>query len=255
MAHSSNSPWPFSALSLILLLLLTHFNGGDSTLIKSKATNAHLTTETGWYKQDFWKYLGANVTLVSERIYRDGLACGSCLQVKCIDQTHCTNNSVILVVVGSGYGGENDFLINWEAYTQFFPKGTNFQFPGGIDIVYKRVACQYHHHISIWVEHSSPSFMQLVFWYVGGSRDIVAVQLREERELNWRDMKLRNGSPVWWINFWDEYGRSLKENVVVRFNMSDSSRCGWTYASTVIPFSDAHAWGVGVKYDSGFQLN
>ncbi|GLJ06075.1 hypothetical protein SUGI_0031370 [Cryptomeria japonica] len=254
MAHSSYSSWPFSGLSLILLLLLTHFNDCDSHPIKSKATNAHLPG-TAWYKQDFWKYLGANVTLVSEKIYRDGLACGSCLQVKCINQTRCTDNNVNLVVVGYGNAGENDLLINWDGYRQFFPKDINFQVPGIIDIVYQRVPCQYPYHITIWVERSTPSFLQLVFWYVGGSRDIVAVQLREEKEMNWRDMKRRNGSPVWWINFWHAYGRSLRDNVVVRFNMSESSSCGWTYASTVIPFSDANAWYAGAKYDSGFQLS
>ncbi|GLJ06077.1 hypothetical protein SUGI_0031390 [Cryptomeria japonica] len=238
-----------------MLLLLTHFNGGDSIPIKSKATNANLTTETGWYKQDFWKYLGRNVTEVSDKIYRGGLACGSCLQVNCINQTHCKNNSVNLVVVGSGYAGENDFLINWDAYKQLFPNGTSFQLPGSIDIVYNRVPCRYpHHNITIWVEKSTPSFMQLVFWYVGGSSDIGGVQLREVEDLKWRDLQLRNGSPVWWINFWDTYDRSLEDNFVVRFNVSDGSRYGWTNASNAIPFSDANAWSSGAKYDSGLQL-
>ncbi|KAH9321461.1 hypothetical protein KI387_016100, partial [Taxus chinensis] len=143
---------------------------------------------------------GGDVAAVAQ-LYRNGTGCGACYHVRCLHPEFCSDGGLKIVVTDYGQGDRTDFILSPTAYAKLARKDktTDLILMGVVEVEFIRISCQYPgHNILFKIDESSnvPDYLALQFWYLEGQKDVLAVELYQERSYEWKAMCRSHGA-VW----------------------------------------------------------
>eukprot|EP01018_Ginkgo_biloba_P023062 Gb_29324 [translate_table: standard] len=181
-------------------------------------------------------------------MYRKGVGCNACYQIRCINSKICSKSGAKVIVIDLTENNQTDFVVTTQTFSSLAlpKKGHALVKMGIVDIEYKRILCEYMgQNFSVKVDESSnyPYYLAVQFLYQGGQTDIVAVDVAQVGSSNWHYMN-RNHGGVWDIN------KPPKGPLQFRFLITGGYDGKWVWSKYVLP-SD---WKIGIIYDSGVQI-
>jgi hypothetical protein len=193
---------------------------------------------------------GGDVSAVSN-LFRNGVGCGACYQVRCKNSYYCTDQGINVVITDQGSSDNTDFIMTQKAFTKMAQTSSAAQSLlalGVIDIEYKRVSCSYPgKNITIKIDENSnnPYYLAFGIWYQQGKLDITAVQLCEVEN---KVCKLldRSYGAVWTTTSPPSGELSLR----MLFSGEEDDET-WLVPINNIPKD----WQPGLTYDTGVQVN
>ncbi|XP_071724487.1 expansin-like B1 [Rutidosis leptorrhynchoides] len=192
---------------------------------------------------------GGDVSAVSN-LFRDGLGCGACYQVRCKNGYYCTDKGVTVAITDQGSSDNTDFIMSKKAFSKMAKTTDSAQSLlslGIVDIEYKRVSCSYPgKNITIKIDENSnnPYYLAFGIWYQQGDKDITAVQLCETQNQVCKLLDRTYGA------IWTTTSPPTGE-LSLRMLFSDEDDDTWLIPINNIP----KHWQPGQSYDTGVQVN
>ncbi|XP_042386482.1 expansin-like B1 [Zingiber officinale] len=216
------------------------------------SNSEHQGTETGACE---YGVMGATLyggdVSASAKLYRDGVGCGACYQVRCTNRRYCSREGVTVVITDHGASDGADFILSMHAFAnlgQSAYAGTLLVALGVVDVEYRRVSCSYpNKNITFKMDHSAdfPYYFAFQIWFQQGDRDIVAVQLCETESLSCKLVERSHGA-VWAM------GSPPEGPLSVRMLLSGEEDRVETW---LVPPNDIpEFWRANDVYDSGIQV-
>ncbi|KAH9321444.1 hypothetical protein KI387_016083, partial [Taxus chinensis] len=144
---------------------------------------------------------GGAAASASAKIYREGIGCGACYQIRCTNQTICTKSGVKVVVTDYTENNERDFVLTTPTFSSLAQPSKSAELIkiGIPDIEYKRIPCEYPgQNMTVEISKISnyPSFFAFLFLYQGGQTDITSVDVAQVGSSDWKHMTHNYGA-VW----------------------------------------------------------
>ncbi|XP_072982841.1 expansin-like B1 isoform X2 [Typha latifolia] len=245
----------FPLFALLPLLLFLSIARGD-TFIQSRAAyypNSDTQgTDTGACEYGaFGATLNGGDVSAASNLYRNGVGCGACYQVRCTNANYCSNNGVTIVITDSGASDNTDFILSQHAFAkmgQNADAGASLLALGAVGIEYQRVSCSYpNKNISFKIDNSSnfPDYFAFQIWFQQGDKDITAVHLCETVNLTCKLLDRSHGA-VWAVVSPPSGPLSIR----MLFSGDDDGDETWVIPTNNIPQN----WTAGAIYDSGVQV-
>ncbi|CAK9173354.1 unnamed protein product [Ilex paraguariensis] len=245
-----------SILSATFLFLLTLGNAAPCSdcFIHSRAAyypnSDEQGTDTGACGFGaFGAMINAGDVSAASDLYRDGVGCGACYQVRCTNSNYCSDKGVTVVITDHGASDHTDFILSRRAFgrmAQTRDAAASLLALGVVDIEYKRISCSYpNKNITVKIDENSnyPYYLAFVIWYQQGKNDITAVQLCETENFVCKLLDRSYGA-VWTITSPPSGPLSIR----MLFSDDDGDET-WVVPLNNIPEN----WKPGETYDSGVQ--
>ncbi|PIA32578.1 hypothetical protein AQUCO_04400046v1 [Aquilegia coerulea] len=249
---------PLTLLLVCVLLRQTLVDGATckDCFIHSRAAHYpnsdEMGTETGACGfGSFGAIINGGDVSAASNLYRDGVGCGACYQVRCTNSMYCSDKGVTVVITDSGSGDNTDFILSRRAYakmSQTTYAAASLLALGVVDIEYRRVPCSYpYKNITFKIDENSnyPHYLAFVIWYQQGKKDVTAVQLCETTNLSCKLLDRSHGA-VWTVV------TPPSGPLSIRMLLSDVDDGEETW---VVPLNNIpQNWKAGDIYDSGIQV-
>ncbi|KAH0457244.1 hypothetical protein IEQ34_015151 [Dendrobium chrysotoxum] len=241
------------AFFLVFPFILSLATACDRCVHKSKAaafsSSSSLSAGACGYGSLALNFNGGFVAAANSEIFRDGVGCGSCFQIRCRNRELCNRAGVKVVVTDLNKSNTTDFGLGVRAFAALARPGMADGLKRLVitDVEHKRIPCEYpNKNLSIRVEESSrrPNLLTVKLMYQGGQTDIVAVDVARVGSAAWQFMT-RSYGPVWTTS------RAPGGPLQFRFVVTGGYDGKWVWAQqAVLP----PEWRSGEVYDAGVQI-
>ncbi|KAH7687458.1 Expansin/Lol pI protein [Dioscorea alata] len=257
MAISSSSKLLVLLFLLALYLCQSPARADTTAFIHSRAayypnSDQQGTSDGACGYKTFGATLNGGDVSAASNLYRNGVGCGACYQVRCTGNSLCSPNGVTIVITDSGASGNTDFILSQHAFSKMgltADAGASLLSLGVVDIEYRRISCSWpNKNITFKIDEASnfPGYLAFLIEYQQGAKDITAVQICETVNLTCKLLNRSYGT-VWTANP-PPSGPLLIKMLVSGDEDGDDT---WLVPINTIPEN----WKAGDSYDSGVQLN
>ncbi|KAI3880045.1 hypothetical protein MKX03_003866 [Papaver bracteatum] len=162
---------------------------------------------------------GQLTAAISPSLYNDGLACGSCYEIKCLDQKWCKPGQPSVFVTGTNLCPDSQSAVHFDLSQPAFSQIADLT-GGFIPIQYRRVPCKKEGGIRFTIS-GNPYYNKVLVWNVAGAGDIKMVKVKGSKKLKWTTMRRDWGQN--WVTDAMLVGESLTFRVIAGDGRSSTS--------------------------------
>ncbi|KAM5559680.1 expansin-A9-like [Rosa sericea] len=176
---------------------------------------------------------GLDTAALSNALFNNGQACGSCYEIKCVDNPQwCKPRQESLFVTATNncppnnqQSADNGGWCNpprehFDIAKPSFSKIAEYK-AGITPVMYRRVPCQKQGGIKFTIT-GNPYFNQVLVWNVAGAGDVTSVKVKGHRNLKWTPLKRL------WGQKWVTDQKMVGEKLTFRVRTSDGrSSTSW----------------------------